>query len=81
MTSKQLYGRLMEACCLPRDFDGDYKDRAAEKFRRATRWWFVTEIESGIPEGFRKDMNHIPDGFNCPRAYWDWEEMMYEKYI
>ena len=81
MTSKQLYGRLIEACRLPRDFDGDYQDRAAEKFRLATRWWFVTEIETGIPEGFRKDMNRMPDGYCCPRAYDDWEAEMYEKYI
>ena len=35
MTSKEIYGRLIEAPRLPRDFDGDYKDRAAAKFRLA----------------------------------------------
>ena len=39
MTCKELYGRLTKACRLPHDFDGDYKDRAAEKFRLAARWW------------------------------------------
>lgn len=81
MTSKQLFGRLTEATKIPSDFDGDYQDRAAEKFRLAARWWFVTEIETGITEEFRRDMDRMPDGFCCPRAFGDWEAMMYDKYI
>ena len=80
MNSKELYGRLCEACRLPRYFDGDYKDRAAEKFRLAARWWDGMDPD-GIPEGFRRDMEIMPDGFNCPRAFGDWEAMMYDKYI
>lgn len=80
MTSKQLYVRLTEACRLPRDFDGDYKDRAAEKFRLAARWWDGMEID-GVPDGFRRDMERMPDGYCCPRAFGDWEAMMYDKYI
>lgn len=83
MTSKEIYSRLIEAMKLPRDFDGDYKDRAAEKFRLAARWWDVNENEneSGIPEGFRRDMKRMPDGYCCPRAFDDWDAMMYDKYI
>ena len=81
MTSKEIYGRLIEATKLPRDFDGDYQDRAAEKFRLAVRWWDGIEYESGIPEGFRRDMSKMPDGYCCPRAFDDWDAMMYDKYI
>ena len=82
MTSKEMYGRLIKATMLPRGFDGDYKDRAAEKFRLAARWWDgIVDNLSGIPEGFRKDMEEMPDGFCCPRAFGDWEAMMYDKYI
>ena len=80
MTSKELYGRLTKAFRLPRDFDGDYKDRAAEKFRLAARWWDGMDHD-GIPEGFRRDMDRMPEGFACPRAFIDWEDMMYDKYI
>ena len=80
MTNKEIYGRLTEACRLPRDFDGDYKDRAAEKFRLAARWWDGMEID-GVPDGFRRDMERMPDGCCCPRAFGDWEAMMYDKYI
>ena len=80
MTSKQLYVRLTEAFRLPCDFDGDYKDRAAEKFRLAARWWDGMEID-GVPDGFRRDMERMPDGYCCPRAFGDWEAMMYDKYI
>ena len=80
MTSKEIYGRLIEATMLPRDFDGDYKDRAAEKFRLAARWWDGMEID-GVPDGFRRDMERMPDGYCCPRAFGDWEAMMYDKYI
>ena len=80
-TNKEAYGRLIEATKLPRDFDGDYKDRAAEKFRLAARWWYAVENEPGIPEGFRKDMSKMPDGYCCPRAFDDWDAMMYDKYI
>ena len=80
MTSKQLYVRLTEAFRLPRDFDGDYKDRAAEKFRLAARWWDGMEID-GVPDGFRRDMERMPDGYCCPRAFDDWDAMMYDKYI
>ena len=79
MTSKQLYVRRTEAFRLPRDFDGDYQDRAAEKFRLATRWWFVVESESGIPEGFRKDMAKMPDAYCCVRAFYNWYAMIYDK--
>ena len=81
MTNKEIYGRLIEVTKLPRDFDGDYKDRAAEKFRLAAMWWDSAMFEDGIPEGFRKDMEAMPDGFNCPRAFDDWDAMMYDKYI
>ena len=80
MTNKEMYGRLIEATKLPRDFDGDYKDRAAEKFRLAARWWDGMEID-GVPDGFRRDMERMPDGYCCPRAFGDWEAMMYDKYI
>ena len=80
MTSKELYGRLIKASELPRYFDGDYKDRAAEKFRLAARWWDGMDHD-GIPEEFRRDMDAMPDGFSCPRAFGYWESMMYEKYI
>ena len=80
MTSKEIYGHLIEATKLPRDFDGDYKDRAAEKFRLAARWWDGMEID-GVPDGFRRDMERMPDGYCCPRAFGDWEAMMYDKYI
>ena len=79
MKSKELYVRLTKAYRLPRDFDGDYKDRAAEKFRLAARWWDGMDLD-GISEGFRRDMDRMPDGFNCPRAFLDWDDMMYEKY-
>ena len=81
MNSKELYGRLIKASALPRDFDGDYKDRAAEKFRLAARWWDGNMDRDGIPERFRQDIEMMPDGFACPRAFGDWEAMMYEKYI
>ena len=80
MTSTEMYGRLIEATKLPRDFDGDYQDRAAEKFRLAARWWDGIEID-GVPDGFRRDMEEMPDGYCCPRAFGDWEDMMYDKYI
>lgn len=80
MNSKELYGRLTKAFRIPRDFDGDYKDRAAEKYRLAARWWDGM-CHDGIPEGFRRDMEKMPDGFNCPRAFEEWEAMMYDKYI
>lgn len=80
MTSKELYGRLIEASKLPHKFDGDYKDRASESYRLTARWWDGAMFEDGIPEGFRKDMEAMPDGFNCPRAYGNWDEMMYKKY-
>ena len=81
MTSKKLYGRLTKAFRLPRDFDGDYKDRAAEKFRLAARWWDQAMFWKGIPREFRMDMESMPDGLNCPRAFDDWDAMMYDKYI
>ena len=80
MTSKELYVGLVESSRLPRGFGGDYKDRAAEKFRLTARWWDGI-CHDGIPEGFRRDMEAMPDGFNCPRAFGDWEAMMYDKYI
>ena len=80
MTSKEIYGRFIEATKIPRHFDGDYKDRAAEKFRLAARWWDGMS-HSGIPQGFRSDMSKMPDGYCCPRAFDDWEAQMYDKYI
>ena len=81
MNSKELYGRLCEACRLPRYFDGDYKDRAAESYRLTARWWDRAMFWKGIPREFRMDMESMPDGFNCPRAFGDWEAMMYDKYV
>ena len=80
MTNKELYKQLVEASRITRGFDGDYKDRAAESYRLTARWWDRAMFWKGIPREFRMDMESMPDGFNCPRAYGNWEEMMYEKY-
>lgn len=73
---------INETSGLPEDFDGDYKDVAAIDYWKTEDWWYRLKESMGseIPEDFRKDMETMPDGSLCPRSYWDWENMMYEKY-
>ena len=81
--SQKLFARMIdETSGLPEDFDGDYKDVATINSQSTEDWWYNLKETMGseIPEDFRKDMERMPDGFNCPRSYGNWQIMMYEKY-